>query len=287
MSLKRFPVLGGSAVLLCAVAVRGGDLYREWRAELADRGYEGRADLLSLLRSSEEKTLRLKAAHALSFEGQASDGELIEEILWREPWTDGEKVSLARAITNLNRGRGEKVSLKLLREFEKRRSRLEAMSLLAALGRAPRYGELIAVLEEGSPEERANAVRVVGYLVRTSSREDLEPDPLQVLVGLTEHGDEELRRTAVRELGLALQSVQVVEDEQTMIERALCKRWAEESNDRVRRALARRLTVHRWTEDGMEPVTVDCEEVLKNLEGISPPVVQEGRRPFRGAGSRP
>jgi len=223
------------AILLAmALPLVAGDPVREWRYELAQAGYEGRDELLVLLRSEEDKDLRFKAAYLLAREGRSEDAGVIEEVLVEPVWSEVARVGLARDASRLDRDRGAKIALRLLDELKTSGARADALTLLAEMGLAPRYEEILTNLEGKVYDDRKEAIRALGYLAESEAAETLEPSPTDVLLGVIEDPNEWIRWRAAFGLSLALRRAEG-EPRQTIIE-ALCERRRNDASETVRKA---------------------------------------------------
>lgn len=236
MSIRIVAAIFVAVFSMSGDAVLAGDPAREWQYELAQAGYEGRADLIALLQSDERKEMRFKASYLLSLEGEVGDAAVIEDVLWSQVWTEREMVSLARHISRLDRRKGVDIATRLLESLRQPGARVEAISMLADHGSAVPYAELVKALGDPDPSVRRAAVRALGHLAEAEVSEGLEPSPTDLLIRLAEDESEWIRWQAVVGLGSALRRGDA--ESHSVIRDVLCTRAAADSSQYVRRRAA-------------------------------------------------
>lgn len=171
---------------------------------------------------------------------------MIQEALKDDVWSERERVGLAGHVARLDPDLGAEIALHLLNELETSAGRAADLALLAELGLAPRYDEILTDLETKVYDDRRAAIRALGYLAESEAAETLEPPPTDVLLGVIEDENEWIRWRGVFGLSLALRRAEG-EARQPIIE-ALCERSRSDSSETVRKA----------AKAGLEAVSAEC-----------------------------
>jgi len=143
--------------------------------------------------------------------------------------------------------RGVRISLRLLDELQEAEARTAALELLAKLGLAPRYEELLAHLKSEGFEERKEAIKALWYLAESEGAKGLQPDPTDVLLGLAEDENKWTRWYAV--VGLKLGLGRAEGESWRVIAEALCERSRDDPSKEVR----------RQAQSGLEAASVECD----------------------------